>query len=226
MKREIEHLKGVPSSEQRLLVGSKVLRASEHLADVLSTKIGVCEVALIRRPQQEVLLSVDEIAATPSRAEGISEEVELEQRLTACHCVRILWDIGEFQAKSAEILACYYVQLFYMAYSVHQEDLRVVAVAAACLANSNGNAPDELISMVSGCIQALAGLAWFRWRIFGPLLVIRDEETHDLRDETWTCITKLQALSGFDPDPPAILAGEVIEAVSYTHLTLPTSDLV
>eukprot|EP00929_Paragymnodinium_shiwhaense_P103227 TRINITY_DN66564_c0_g1_i1.p1 TRINITY_DN66564_c0_g1~~TRINITY_DN66564_c0_g1_i1.p1 ORF type:complete len:450 (-),score=67.55 TRINITY_DN66564_c0_g1_i1:177-1526(-) len=83
------------------------------------------------------------IVDTPSRRDGIDEKTERAERFVACHfargIIRLLFSDSSDQkhdelSKSAQCLACYYLQVFYMFRSLRQEDSKVVAVAAAFLA--------------------------------------------------------------------------------------------
>ncbi|CAE8672189.1 unnamed protein product [Polarella glacialis] len=79
---------------------------------------------------------------TPSRISGISEKDERTERFIACdyarNVIRTLYTAGdknqESESTRVQILACYYVQLFFMFRSLKQEDPKVVAVGATFLA--------------------------------------------------------------------------------------------
>lgn len=85
----------------------------------------------------------EELASTPSRAAGVAEKDERVARFMACETardlVRNLFNINtekthEELCNKAQVLACYYLQLFYMFQSLQQEDSRLVAIASAFLA--------------------------------------------------------------------------------------------
>eukprot|EP00927_Polykrikos_kofoidii_P049728 TRINITY_DN43747_c0_g1_i1.p1 TRINITY_DN43747_c0_g1~~TRINITY_DN43747_c0_g1_i1.p1 ORF type:complete len:531 (-),score=104.27 TRINITY_DN43747_c0_g1_i1:47-1639(-) len=95
------------------------------------------------RPGHRFRWLVTDIAATPSRSDGVAEKEERAERFAACHLARgivrgLFSDCGDHKldevCKSAQCLACYYLQLFFMFRSLRQEDPKVVAVATAFLA--------------------------------------------------------------------------------------------
>jgi len=99
---------------------------------------------------------VEQLACTPSRAAGISAEDERVERFEACdfarNLVRELFNSEKAQegqlCNDAQVLACYYLQLFYMFQSLTQENSRVVATAAAFLACKVIDLPRRMRSLL------------------------------------------------------------------------------
>jgi len=84
---------------------------------------------------------LEELASTPSREVGVTEKAERDGRFEACNFARnvIRTLFGDERAlettcNQAQMVACYYLQLFYMFNTLMQEDLRLVAAASAFLA--------------------------------------------------------------------------------------------
>lgn len=72
---------------------------------------------------------------TPSRKSDIVEKEEQTGRFHACNYARnIVRTLYNDNSTKPQILACYYVQIFYMFRSLRHEDSKVVAVSAAFLA--------------------------------------------------------------------------------------------
>jgi len=85
--------------------------------------------------------SVEEIKSTPSRADGVQDQDERVERFGACNyarkLIRVIFNsekLHEDSCNRVQILACYYVQVFFMFISLREEDANVVAVAATFLA--------------------------------------------------------------------------------------------
>lgn len=99
--------------------------------------------------------TVDEVAATPSRADGITDKAERMERFAACdyarNLIRALFSnekTHEEQCNHVQVLACYYLQLFYMFRSLRQENSRIVAIAAAFLACKVVDLPRRMRSLL------------------------------------------------------------------------------
>lgn len=72
---------------------------------------------------------------TPSRKSDIVEKEEQTGRFHACNYARnIVRTLYNDNSTQPQILACYYIQIFYMFRSLRHEDWKVVAVSAAFLA--------------------------------------------------------------------------------------------
>lgn len=96
--------------------------------------------------------SPEEVAGTPSRSDGITEKVERAERFEACELARRIVrhllssddkELDDTRGK-VQVLACYYLQLFFMSRSLREESTTVVAVAAAFLACKVGDAPKRI----------------------------------------------------------------------------------
>jgi len=108
----------------------------------------------------------EELASTPSRAAGVAENDERFARFVACETardlVRNLFNINtekthEELCNKAQVLACYYLQLFYMFQSLQQEDSRLVAIASAFLACKVVDVPRRMRGLLRAlnqqCVQ-------------------------------------------------------------------------
>jgi len=89
----------------------------------------------------ELRWNVEEIKTTPSRADGVPEREERALRFSGCdyarNLSRVLFNNDKSQEDSCnrvQILACYYLQSFFMFRSLRQEDAKTVAIAATFLA--------------------------------------------------------------------------------------------
>lgn len=103
---------------------------------------------------EELRWSFEEVAQdTPSRRDGVSEQAERAARFAACQfargMVRELLCSGsraemDEASSRAQMLACLFVQFFFMFRSLQHEDSRVVATAAAFLACKVGDVPRRM----------------------------------------------------------------------------------
>lgn len=104
--------------------------------------------------------TVEEIKITPSRADGVPDAAERVDRFNACNYARdlIRWlfsadrQQGEI-SNHVQILACYYIQLFYMFRSLRQEDAKMVSVAATFLACKVVDMPRKIKNIMRGVSQ-------------------------------------------------------------------------
>jgi len=107
-----------------------------------------------------------ELASTPSRAAGTAENDERFARFVACEAARDLvhnlFNINtekthEELCNKAQVLACYYLQLFYVFQSLQQEDSRLVATASAFLACKVVDVPRRMRGLLRAlnqqCVQ-------------------------------------------------------------------------
>lgn len=98
---------------------------------------------------------LEELASTPSRELGIEEKIERVKRFEACNFARnlirnLFGDEKALETKcnQVQMVACYYLQLFYMFHTVTQEDSRLVAAAAAFLACKIVDVPRTMKSLL------------------------------------------------------------------------------
>lgn len=89
----------------------------------------------------QMLWPLVEMLHTPSRAAGMTEAEECAARFSACEFARdlarrltVIADKKDDRRNRVQVLACYYLQLFFMFFSLCGEEPRVVAIAAVFLA--------------------------------------------------------------------------------------------
>lgn len=142
--------------------------------------------------------SVEEIEATPSRGDGVLERDERVERFLACEYARnLIRQVfnndrqQEDNCNRVQILACYYLQLFFMFQSLRKEDAKTVAVAGTFLACKVVDLPRKM----RGILRALNQL-----RVQGNVAELGEDEQKRLCDRVLKIESALLRIIRFDFD--------------------------
>merc|ERR1740121_1447088 len=107
--------------------------------------------------------TLEEIKLTPSKGDGIADLDERLQRFLACEyarkLIRTIFATDRQQedcSNRVQMLACYYIQVFYMFRSLRQDELKTVAVAGTFLACKVVDLPKRMKNILRALNQMRA----------------------------------------------------------------------